>query len=303
MRLHSKLAIFLFLLLFSNISQAYACTIFTDTQGELVLFAGNEDQNQNESYLMVDTDGPFNVVYFGTPWAGLPLIPQMGMNEQGLCYDANWIPSEELNGVDFTLYDEWPVPHLMRECSTVDEVLDMVSEYNWGASIDYQMHFADATGDAAVIHPGPDCEMTYTRKSNGDGYLVSTNFNIERLKTGSYSCERYSTAVDMLMAEHTLSVEFMASVLDATHMEGSVSTIFSGIFDPTTGTIYLYYNHRFHEPIVLDVDEVVAEGARQLPLSDIVSTGLSQTAFLELAPFILLGLVMIGLLIYHKTRR
>ena len=193
-----SLLLILFLVLFlSNIYPIYACTIFTDSQGDQVFFAGNEDQSPNESYLLVDTEGPIGVVYFATPWQEHPLIPQMGMNEHGLCYDSNWIPNESLNSdTDFTRYEDWPVPHLMRECSTVDEVLSQALGYNWGSSISYQMHFADATGDAAVIHPGADGEMTFTRKPDGDGHLVSTNFNLERLKTPdnqvSSSCELVS---------------------------------------------------------------------------------------------------------------
>ena len=267
-----------------------------------MFFAGNEDQSPNESYLLVDTEGPIGVVYFATPWQEHPLIPQMGMNEHGLCYDTNWIPSEELDmGADFTTYDDWPVPHLMRECSTVEEVIARAFDYNWGSSISYQMHFADATGHASVIHPGSDGQLTYTRKPSGDGYLVSTNFNLERLKIGNYHCERYDTANDMLQAEHELTVEFMASILDATHAEGQVSTIFSAVFDPT-GTIYLYINHRFDSPITLSVEEQVALGARQVPIEELFDDLPAQWNLDQLAPVALLGLVLAGLFIYHRQR-
>ena len=261
------------------------------------MFAGNEDQSPNESYLLVDTEGPIGVVYFATPWQELPLIPQMGMNEHGLCYDTNWIPSETLNGgTEFTTLDDWPVPHIMRECSTVEEVLAQVFTYNWGPSISYQMHFADASGDAVVIHPANGV-LSYTRKTSGDGYLVSTNFNLERLKTGAYSCERYSAATSMLSAEHTLSVEFMASILDATHAEGQVSTIFSAVFNPTEGNIHLYINHRFNDPLTLDVQETIAGGARQVPLADLFD---SQTSILTRAAPVLIVVLAVGLFIYHR---
>ena len=301
---HSR-GFILFLIIFQLTSSsiiASACTIFTDSQGDQVFFAGNEDQSPTESYLLVDTEGPIGVVYFATPWQEHPMIPQMGMNEQGLCYDTNWIPNETLNyGTDFTTYEDWPVPHLMRECSTVEEVLARALETNWGSSISYQMHFADATGDAAVIHPGSDGELTYTRKASGDGYLVSTNFNLERLKSSDYHCERYDTANDMLQAEHELTIEFMASILDATHAEGQVSTIFSAVFDPT-GTIYLYINHRFDSPLTLSVEEQVAGGARQVPLEELFEELPAQWNPDQLAPFALLGIVLAGLFIYHRQR-
>jgi len=235
--------------------------------------------------------------------ARTPLIPQMGMNEEGLCYDTNWIPNEALNsGTDFTTYEDWSVPHLMRECSTVEEVLSRSLCCNWGSSISYQMHFADATGDAVVIHPGSDGELTYTRKPSGDGSLVSTNFNLERLKTGEYHCERYSTANEMLNAEHELSVDFMASILDATHVEGQVSTIFSAVFDPT-GTIYLYINHSFDYPVTLNVEDQVALRERQEPIEELFDGLPAQGVTLEeMAPYALLGIVLIGLYIHHRQR-
>lgn len=298
----SKGVFLIIMLIAASVSHVYACTIFTDAQGDNVLFAGNEDQSPNESYLLVDTEGPIGVVYFATPWQELPLIPQMGMNEQGLCYDTNWIPSEALSmGPDFTTLDDWPVPHIMRECSTVKEVLDRVFEYNWGSSISYQMHFADATGDAVVIHPANGV-LSYTRKPSGDGYLVSTNFNLERLKTGDYQCERFSTATSMLSADHMLSVEFMASILDATHAEGQVSTIFSAVFDPTEGAIHLYYNHHFNEPLTLDVQETLEGGARQVPIADLFGP-VSQTPILmQAAPALAVILVAVGSLIYYRKR-
>ena len=125
MRISRRCILFLIILqLTSNSKIVSACTIFTDSQGDRVLFAGNEDQSPTESYLLVDEEGPIGVVYFATPWQEHPLIPQMGMNEEGLCYDTNWIPNEALNsGTDFTTYEDWSVPHLMRECSTVEEGL------------------------------------------------------------------------------------------------------------------------------------------------------------------------------------
>jgi hypothetical protein len=103
----------------------------------------------------------------------------------------------------------------------------------------------------------------------------------------------------MLKTEHELSVEFMASILDATHAEGQVSTIFSAVFDPKQDTIYLYINHRFNSPFVLSVEEQVATGARQAPLEelfqDLPSQGLTPE---QIATIVFLGIILIGLITY-----
>jgi hypothetical protein len=107
----------------------------------------------------------------------------------------------------------------------------------------------------------------------------------------------------MLMAEHQLSVDFMTSILDATHAEGQVSTIFSAVFDPTEDTIYLYYNHSFNTPLTLSVEEQVAQGARQVPIEELFEDIPIHGVILEqIAPIALLGIVLIGLFIYHRQR-
>ncbi len=150
---------FIGLLLISSIdvSVTIACTIVTVSNGETVLFGGNEDQTSNSSFLVVDTSGTFGVVYFATPWKQWPLVRQMGINEMGLSYDCNWIPREELTPhPERNSQSEWVVIKLMKEASTVEEVLSKIFTYNFGDSMEYQIHFADKSGNAAVIHPGAD---------------------------------------------------------------------------------------------------------------------------------------------------
>jgi hypothetical protein len=240
------------------------------------------------------------------------MIEMTGINEKGLSYDMNWIPTETLNPhPERRNPREWAVTHLIKEYATVEEVLGIALTYNWGESIDYQIHFADATGDAAVIHPGPDGELTYTRKPDGDGHLLSTNFN---LATGDYSCWRYDTASQMLVGLETgepLTVEFMATVLDATHQEGDVSTIYSTIYDLRERTAYLYYEHRFDEPVILDVATELERGDRQVHINELLQAGqgasngtiVSRLLAEPLASILALGaLLAIGYYVYQARK-
>lgn len=161
-----------------------ACTIFSASNGETVMFGGNEDLPfySKSSFLVVDVSGTLGVVYFANPWKNIPIATLIGINEMGLCYDTNWIPKEKLNPHPERKHQyEWAVIQLMKEASTVEEVLSKFFTYNWGDSTETQFHFADKFGDAVVIYPGTDGEQTYTRKPNGNGYLVSTNFNLAKL--------------------------------------------------------------------------------------------------------------------------
>jgi len=278
MKLHMKLIAFAFLSIsLLVVPMSIACTIITASNGETVMFGGNEDQNPNSSFLIVNTGGTFGVIYFATPWKQWPLVMQMGINEKGLSYDTNWIPKEKLTPhPERTTQYGWAILTLMQETSSVEEVLSKIFTYNFGISIEYQVHFADKSGDAVVIHPGTDGELTYTRKPKGNGYLISTNFNLVQLDKGNWACRRYETADKMLSNIRTqgdLTAEFMASLLKATHQDRfNIKTLYSAVYDLQKLSIYLYYNRQFDKPYVLDVKQELAKtkGYKKVSLKDLI---------------------------------
>ena len=166
---------------------------------------------------------------------------------------------------------------IMRECATVEEAIETAKSYDWSqqyrGTIDGQFMLADATGDAVVISADSTGEIVFTRKPRGDGFLVSTNFNRARPENryGTYPCERYDAAVRMLgeiESESDLTVEYLASTLDAVHAEGrKLNTLYSNIFDLKKGVAYIYYWHRFDDPVVLDVAEVIARRPEPVRIS------------------------------------
>ena len=276
----------------SVVSSASACTIFSVSYGQKIFFAGNEDQRpQNSaSWLFVDKTGPLGVVFFATPWAKWPIVMEAGMNEKGLCYDQNWIPDEKLNNHPEKIKaKDHPSWEMMRVCATVEDVIAKYPQYNWGGHwggvIEFQIHFADKTGDAVILYPGKDGEMTHMRRPGKNGYLVSSNFNVRLMEEGDFSksmswvgWDRYNTADKMLariQSEKDLTVKNMAAVLDAAHQpDGSrSSTIYSELYDPQNLRIYLFYNSRFDTAYVLDVPSELAKTKgkfRRVALKDMI---------------------------------
>ncbi len=251
-----------------------SCTIFTAAFGDTVLFGNNEDYTNPNTYYWIS---PSRLLFYGSIYVGYDnFSPQGGINEKGLAFDYNSVPRAALNS-----HPELPPlsgnsgAMFLRECATVEEAIDMAKSYDWGTSLRYQIHLADATGDAVVISAGPDGELAFTRKEKGNGYLVSTNFNLAFYQEDEREglCRRYDTAVSMLEKiedENDLTVEYFASILDAVHAEGSsTNTLYSNVFDLKNGLIYLYYWHQFDEVVTLNVTEEVAENPSPTRIEDL----------------------------------
>ena len=242
--------------------------------------------------MVVDKRGKLGVIYFATPWKQWPLIEQSGINEKGLCFDINWIPKEELIPQPEKLrQNEWLVTQLMQEVATVEELLAKIFEYNWGDSISYQVHFADRSGDAVIIYPDLDGELTFSRRAKGSNYLVSTNYNHARRLRASWIGldvpykllfdSKFRTADNMLSgldAEQDVTIPFMGSVLKATHRNWwfntplSIKTAYSTVFDPRNLQIHLYFNRQFDQPYMIDVQRELEERIpyKKVPLADLV---------------------------------
>jgi hypothetical protein len=248
------------------------CTVFTVSQGDRVFFGGNDDYINRDSTYWVD---PGSATRYGAIYFGRPDNVQQGFNERGLAYDANGLPKAPVSAHPgrkpvYGGYTSYPI-QILRECATVEEVIAWVQEHRWHSAMHDQLHFADATGDAVVISAGPDGEVAFTRKAGGDGFLVSTNFNLANPSNGSYLCWRYARAEEMLgeiQSEGELTAERAALVLDAVHVETPNGwTLYSVVADLPQRLVYVYFWFQYDAPIVLNVDVEIARAPDPRPLS------------------------------------
>jgi hypothetical protein len=258
-----------------NDSIPSGCTVFTVSKGDQVFFGGNDDWISRDSYYWVD---PGNEDDYGAIWIGPRDNVQQGVNEKGLAYDSNGLPRVDTNPHPERKpvsggYNSYQI-HILHECATVEEVISWVNTHQRHSYMHDQMHFADATGDAVIISAGADGEVVFTRKPPGDGFLVSTNFNVAYPGRGSYPCQRYETATEQLQQlmsqDNDLTVPDAVNVLDAVHVEGidlSSWTIESMVADLPHGIVYLYYFYQYDRPVVLNVIEEIASARADVPLS------------------------------------
>ncbi|MBN1856971.1 MAG: hypothetical protein JW846_08475 [Dehalococcoidia bacterium] len=253
---------------------ADSCTVFSVTQWDTTFVGNNEDYTYAESYYWVEPgdEGEHGALYLGLD----DIRPRGGVNEHGLCFDATGLPDALLNR-------HWERPSLdvhfpilaMRHCGTVQEVIDLSQRYDWGRYLRYQVLFADASGDAVVIGPGPDGELAFTRKNGGNGYLVATNFNRANRRHGDYPCERYETCVVMLEGTKKgmeLTLELCRDILHSvSQREAASCTLYSNVIDPSNGLVYLYYHRQYDEVAILNVAAELSRGKGVHKMRDLFS--------------------------------
>ena len=250
------------------------CTVITISKGDRVFFGGNYDYINPDSYYWAE---PGDSSGYGVVWVGTPDNPQQGVNERMLAYDANGLPRVDVNPhaerIPVTGEYHNYIMQIMHECATVEEVITWVNSHQRYPYMHDQLHFADSTGDAVIISAGKDGEVVFTRKAPGDGFLVSTNFNVANPINGyGYPCWRYDRAREMLRQllerNGSIAAQDVTDVMDAVHMDkGSIWTIETMVADLVNGSVYIYYFYQYDRPVVLNVRNELSNLREPGPLS------------------------------------
>jgi hypothetical protein len=233
-----------------------ACSIFTAAKGEQVLAGANEDGDDpfGKLWLMPAREGRFGGVYFGLAF----LDKQAGMNEHGLFFDFAALDPviTDFNEQGVFLYIE----EIMATCKTVDEALAFLKEHGYAFN-QAQLLLADATGNSAIVTP----ERIISR---GGDYQIATNFNACQPED-KLTCQRYQTIERELAGTKTISTEQFRDILQAVHMEGETSTLYSKVFDLKAKTVTIYSFHDFGRPVKIDLKTALAEGFRMDEIYDL----------------------------------
>jgi len=262
-------------------ASAKSCTIFTISNGETVLFGNNEDHYDPGTVIEFSpaTKTSHGLVRFGFRRDDGSFNLQGVVNDQGLVWDGNGLPPARLNPHPEKTYsyrkDNY-LNRIAREAATVEEAIRISRDFDFDhvhleGRMTYQIHIADATGDAVVISAGPDGEVAYTRKPPGNSYLISTNFNLANPENGakSWRYDKAAASLSGLLESTDMTLEDAVGVLDEVHLEDLISqTMYSNAIDLKNGVIALSYMARFDDMVYLDIDEELAKGARIEELRD-----------------------------------
>ncbi len=282
MRGYSKLfklilGIFIVVLLAScSVSSISNCTILTASNENNTIYANNEDTHFKELLVgfFPSSSNEYGSIHFGYVINGIQSF-QGAVNDRGLIWDVNSVPKTKMNPHPERKYSHIEDNYftmLSRRIASVEEAIQLSYEFDFGDSMSLQIHIADGSGDAVVIGPGPDGEIAYTRKSDEDRFLVSTNFSLADDRRNS--CWRYDTANEMLesIGESEFSIDYISEIIEEVHLRTITSfTLYSNIVDLTNKKIYLYYMSQYNERIELDIDEELSKGQRVVNMSTLFS--------------------------------
>ncbi len=249
-----------------------SCTIFTAAIGDTVYFGNNEDYKLENAYLWYM---PNQTIYgrFGSPfemygsvflgfdnndYPDVDTWEQGGMNEHGLCFDANGLPDRDLHMSGLFPITTHALAQVLWDCKNVTEVIAWYQTHRW-FTMGGQIHYADSTGEAVVVSANATGHWAFARKNST--YLVSTNFNLADFD-GHYPCNRYTTATQMLgeiTTENDLTVSACANILYEVHQEGEYATKYSNIFDTVNLDIYFNHGEKYSEQTKINLMERLSD--------------------------------------------
>ncbi len=259
-----------------------SCTIFTAMQGDTVLYGNSEDQHNADpviGFFPPSTEG-YGSVHFGTTGPDGQYNFEGAVNDQGLAWDCNSTPRGKLDpdpnpGKPYYLDHPNFLYRITKKAATVDRghshrKTTIIS----GKSLLGQYHIADANGDAVVLSAGPDGKVAFTRKDPGEGYLLSTNFNLAQPEKGPVDF-RWETARERLEAVENgaeLSPEYGMDLMKAVHLEALTTyTLYQNVLDLNENKIYLSYMSQYDETAKIDMEEEFAKGQRVVEMRDFFS--------------------------------
>ena len=252
-----------------EVTKPHSCTIFTAVQGETVLFGDNWDWHDGDlviGFYPPSANG-YGSIHFGYKKGDGQSYSRV-VNDQGLAWAVNSIPKGKVNP-----HPEKPYSHaednyfstISKQAATVEDAIRIAQSFDFEHDLGIQIHIADASGDAVVIGPGRDGEIVFTRKPTGEGYLLSTNFNLAIPEKGPVDF-RWDTAtamLDSLGESQTLTPEFAGKILQAVHLKTlTTHTLFSNVVDLKNGDIYIHYMSQYDEAVKLNIADELAKGQR-----------------------------------------
>lgn len=259
-----------FLLLFSSMNAARACSIFyyVDSITGTIYVANNEDYwNDVKPSIQVM---PRKKHELARMWYGWNKFAQGGINESGLFFDGASTPDQVIssgysNPKKRNLGDE-----ILANCNTVQEAIAFL-ETEKIALNNAHIFFGDKTGYAAIVEWVAGVKHIIPIKNNK---LIATNYLLTEPSAGNFPCPRFAAIESSLDAlnplEDSLNLNVVgqalgkAAQLPQTDENGRIGgTLYSTFINLTEMQFILVYQLDNSKILRLDLPDLFNEKRKQ----------------------------------------
>jgi hypothetical protein len=219
---------------------AHACTVFTITGGEQILFCDNEDFSNPRTriWFVPRSATKHGCVYLGFDdgWG------QNGLNDQGLAYGwvagfkEAWQRLPQMKTIDGK-----PCHQMLESCATVEEAIRFFRQH-WEESFSYgRLLVADRTGKSVILRAKDGkLDAPIVTRSQGMGHRFGM---------------RGDEAIPMLAKISQPTLADAARLLEFTRQEGVNATKYSVVFDLKACDIWLYRFPEQPDPVRFDLTQ------------------------------------------------
>jgi hypothetical protein len=243
------------------------CTVVYVADGEAALGGNNEDFTNalTRIWFIPGEDGGYGSVFVGYH----DLVTQGGMNEAGLFFDGLGVREVEVPARSGkpTYTGQNMLVDVMARCESVACVIERYEAVSMPGTWNGQLLFGDRFGDSAIIEP-----LAIIPKSGH--FQVATNFFQSEVPPAQRTDDRYVTATAMLAEASAVSVDLVRDVMQATHQEGTVNTVYSTVYDLGAQVIHLYYFNDFSTEVTFDLQTELAKGIHAYDIGELFAGNL-----------------------------
>jgi hypothetical protein len=247
-------------------TSTYGCTIFYCSDGSTILVGNNEDNTPTlKSYLWYYPKNDSKHGY--VTWGNVKKLPEGGMNEKGLFWDAAAMP----NRIPIVInkaknnFKGYFVEKALGECATVEELVNLISKYNLIWQEKAQIFVADATGDYAIIH----ANYIMRKADIKTNYFSLANYCLKDAESANFQCHRQGYAQKALSTQPIITKELFRNILAKTAQTYVTNaTLYSQICDLKNGTFQLFQKYNFDEKKEINLKEELEKGERTVEIKD-----------------------------------
>ncbi len=279
LRLRLKVGFLFMSAIILNAQFLLACTVIVGKDSSRVLVGFNEDFFFENPFIWFTnkTENHFRCAFFSYSykhdfgWIKLRIpgksAPQQGINEKGLFFDHLATPYHEIHKSQRMRSTSYKgIKRMMQTCATVEEAITYLKNHYFTHFSTAKILLADRTGKY-TIYDGRDNYQNETAD-----YCVTTNFLENDKGLGNYPCRRYFKANELFQLNGEITVENFNSILKSVKQcdENLLGgTFYSGIFNPQSGNLNLFYIQDFEQGYVLNIYNEMRQGSRKIYLKEL----------------------------------